>query len=169
MRHQIPHQRLAQITIDFHIYSNHNYSNGYTHSIPNPLRKHARSCHPQTMIKRIKFLGIPVADQDRALAFYTEKLGFRILTDQPFGPNQRWIELSIPGAETGLSLFTPQGHEDRIGTFINSSWEVDNVEKTYDALLAKGVEFTAPPNKQSWGTSVIMKDSEGNSIVLSSK
>ena len=121
------------------------------------------------MIKRIKFLGIPVADQDRALAFYTEKLGFRILTDQPFGPNQRWIELSIPGAETGLSLFTPQGHEDRIGTFINSSWEVDNVEKTYEALLAKGVEFTAPPNKQSWGTSVIMKDSEGNSIVLSSK
>ncbi len=121
------------------------------------------------MIKRIKFIGIPVADQDRALEFYTEKLGFRILTDQQFGPKQRWIELSIPGAETGITLFTPEGHEDRIGTFVNTSWEVDNVEKAYEALVAKGVEFTAPPVKQSWGTSVILKDSENNKIVLSSR
>ena len=121
------------------------------------------------MIKRIKFIGIPVDDQDRALEFYTQKLGFRILTDQHFSPTQRWIELSIPGAETGLALFTPPGQEDRVGTFVNTSWEVDNVEKTYEELCAKGVEFTAPPVKQPWGTSVIMKDSEGNSIVLGTK
>ena len=95
------------------------------------------------MIKRIKFLGIPVKDQDRALRFYTEKLGFRILTDQQFSEKQPWIELSIPGAETGLALFTPEGHEDRIGTFMNTSWEVDNVEKTYEELAARGVEFAA--------------------------
>jgi len=121
------------------------------------------------MIKRIKFLGIPVKDQDRALRFYTEKLGFRILTDQQFSEKQRWIELSIPGAETGLALFTPEGHEDRIGTFINTSWEVDNVEKTYEELVAKGVQFVAPPQKQPWGTSVVLKDSEGNQIVLGSR
>jgi predicted enzyme related to lactoylglutathione lyase len=121
------------------------------------------------MIKRIKFLGIPVKDQDRALRFYTEKLGFRILTDQQFSEKQRWIELSIPGAETGLALFTPEGHEDRIGTFMNTSWEVDNVEKTYDELVAKGVEFAGPPQKQPWGTTVVLKDSEGNQIVLGSR
>jgi len=121
------------------------------------------------MIKRIKFLGIPVRDQDRALRFYTEKLGMRVLTDQEFSATQRWIELQIPGAETGISLFTPEGHEDRIGTFINSSWEVDNVEKTYAELQAKGVEFKGPPEKQPWGTFLIMKDSEGNQIVLSSR
>lgn len=121
------------------------------------------------MIKRIKFIGIPVSDQDRALGFYTQKLGFRILTDQEFTPAQRWIELSIPGAETGVALFTPEGQQDRVGTFVNTSWEVDNVEKTYADLLSKGVEFTAPPAKQPWGTSVIMKDSENNMIVLSSK
>jgi predicted enzyme related to lactoylglutathione lyase len=121
------------------------------------------------MIKRIKFLGIPVKDQDRALRFYTEKLGFRILTDQQFSEKQRWIELSIPGAETGLALFTPEGHEDRIGTFINTSWEVDNVEKTYEELVAKGVQFVAPPQKQPWGTSVVLKNSEGNQIVLGSR
>ncbi len=121
------------------------------------------------MIKRIKFVGIPVRDQDRALKFYTEKLGFRVLTDQQFSEAQRWIELSIPGAETGIALFTPAGHEDRIGTFVNTSWEVDNVEKTYAELQANGVEFTGPPNKQQWGTSVILKDSEGNQIVLGSR
>lgn len=121
------------------------------------------------MIKRIKFLGIPVQDQDRALRFYTEKLGFRVLTDQQFSDTQRWIELSIPGAETGVTLFTPQGHEDRIGTFVNTSWEVDNMEKTYAELQERGVELLGPPQKQPWGTFVIFKDSEGNQIVLSSR
>jgi predicted enzyme related to lactoylglutathione lyase len=121
------------------------------------------------MIKRIKFLGIPVKDQDRALRFYTEKLGFRILTDQEFNENQRWIELSIPGAETGVSLFTPQGHEDRVGTFVNCSWEVDDVDKAYNELLSRGVEFAGPPQKQPWGSFVMMKDSEGNQIVLGSR
>ena len=121
------------------------------------------------MIKRIKFLGIPVRDQQRALDFYTEKLGFRILTDQHFSDTQRWIELSIPGAETGVVLFTPEGHEDRVGTFVNTSWEVDNLDKTYEELTARGVEFHDPPQKQPWGRFAIMKDSEGNQIVLSSK
>lgn len=121
------------------------------------------------MIRRIKFLGIPVRDQDRALRFYTEKLEFRILTDQEFSETQRWIELSIPGAETGVVLFTPDGHEDRIGTFVNTSWEVENVYKAYEALLARGVEFAGPPQKQPWGTFAIMKDSEGNQVVLASR
>jgi catechol 2,3-dioxygenase-like lactoylglutathione lyase family enzyme len=121
------------------------------------------------MIKRIKFLGIPVRDQDRALAFYTEKLGFRVLTDQQFSPAQRWLELSIPGADTGIVLFTPEGHEDRIGTFVNTSWEVDDVDRTYAELSAKGVVFSGPPEKQPWGTFLMMHDPEGNKIVLASR
>lgn len=119
------------------------------------------------MIKCIKFLGVPVADQDRSLAFYTEKLGFSIRTDAPFNEKQRWIELSLPGAQTGITLFTPEGHEDRIGEFLNTSWAVDDIDKTYQELSAKGVEFHGPPEKQPWGTFLMMKDSEGNSIVLS--
>ena len=57
------------------------------------------------MIKGVKFASIPVTDQDRALAFYTEKLGLRLLTDQPFSDEQRWIELGIPGADTRIVLF----------------------------------------------------------------
>ena len=56
------------------------------------------------MITRVKFIGIPVRNQDAQLKFYTEKLGFQILTDQPLG-QQRWIELKIPRAETAVVLW----------------------------------------------------------------
>jgi catechol 2,3-dioxygenase-like lactoylglutathione lyase family enzyme len=74
------------------------------------------------MITQLKFIGIPVSDQDRALAFYTEKLGFEISTDQPMGPGQRWIELRIARSATRVVLFTPDGQEDRIGTFFNGAF-----------------------------------------------
>ena len=57
------------------------------------------------MIRGVKFASVPVTDQDRALAFYTEKLGFRLLTDQPFSEKQRWVELGISGTETRIVLF----------------------------------------------------------------
>jgi predicted enzyme related to lactoylglutathione lyase len=120
------------------------------------------------MIKSIKFVGVPVRDQDKALAFFTEKLGFEILTDQAFGP-QRWIEVKIPGTQTGVALFTPPGHEARIGTFTGLSFACDDVEKTHAELVAKGVEFVQAPKKESWGTSAIFKDPDGNSFVLSGR
>jgi predicted enzyme related to lactoylglutathione lyase len=120
------------------------------------------------MIRKVKFTSIPVRDQDRALQFYVDALGFTLVTDQPMGPGQRWIELRPPKGDAGIALFTPPGHENRVGTFTGISMECDDVQKTYEELGAKGVEFAKPPKKESWGTSAVMKDSEGNQIVLSS-
>lgn len=120
------------------------------------------------MIRGIKFACVPTRDQDRALKFFTEKLGFRVMTDQPFGA-QRWIELGIPGAETQLVLFTPEGHEDRIGGFQPVTFWTDDVFATAKTLKAKGVEFAAEPKKEARGTSSIFKDADGNQFVLSSK
>lgn len=119
------------------------------------------------MIRKIKFIGICVRDQDRALDFYLNRLGFTLVTDQPMGPGRRWIEVKPPKGETGVALFTPDGQEDRIGTFANTSWECDDIERTYTELKAKGVEFVKGPERQPWGVFCIMKDSEGNQIVLS--
>jgi len=121
------------------------------------------------MITQLKFAGIPVQDQDRALAFYRDKLGFKVATDQPMGPGKRWIEMRIGGSETRIVLFTPDGQEDRIGTFFNGSFQCDSVEKTYEELKAKGVEFVKEPESQPWGTFAILKDSEGNQLVLGTK
>ena len=119
------------------------------------------------MIKHIKFVSIPVADQNRALDFYTEKLGFTIITDQPFDDKQRWIELRVPKAETRVVLFTMNGDEKRIGSFMPATFACDDIEKTYEELKSRGVEFEGKPQKQHWGSYAMFKDSEGNRFVLS--
>ncbi len=120
------------------------------------------------MITHVKFVSIPTRDQERALAFYTGKLRFTVLTDQPFDESQRWIELGIGGSETRFVLFTPKGQEDRIGTFFNGALACDDVEKTYGELKARGVEFVGEPQKSDWGSYAIFKDPDGNQFVLSS-
>lgn len=121
------------------------------------------------MIRGIKFMSIPVRDQDVALKFYTDALGFKVVTDQPFNDKQRWIELMIPGADTGLALFTPPGHEERIGDFQPISFWCDDVFATAKALKHKGVEFEQEPRNEHWGSSAIFRDSDGNKFVLSSR
>jgi predicted enzyme related to lactoylglutathione lyase len=121
------------------------------------------------MIVGVKFVSVPTWDQDRALAFYTEKLGFRLITDQPFGPDQRWIELGIGHSDTGFVLFTPPGDEENIGGRFNGALACDDVEATHRQLTDRGVEFETPPTRQPWGMFAIMVDSEGNRFVLSSR
>lgn len=121
------------------------------------------------MIKAIKFASVPVKNQDEALGFYTQRLGFRVVTDQPFDDTQRWIELALPKAETKLVLFTPKGHESRIGDFQNVTFVSDDVEATWQLLRSRGVEFVQEPQKADWGTAAIFQDQDGNKFVLSSK
>ena len=118
------------------------------------------------MIKRVKFVSIPVTDEDRALAFYTKGLGFEVLTDQSYGEEQRWIELGIPGAETRVVLYRPESGEG-VGTFQRLSFQADDVEATAKELKARGVEFVQEPRKADWGTAAIFKDPDGNQFVLS--
>ena len=120
------------------------------------------------MITQLKFVGIPTTDQDRALKFYTDKLGFEVATDQVFNEKQRWIELRIANSATRVVLFTPEGHESRIGTFFNGSFACDDVQATYRQLNARGVEFVSGPEKQPWGEFAVFKDPDGNQFVLSS-
>jgi predicted enzyme related to lactoylglutathione lyase len=115
------------------------------------------------MLKRIKFTTVPVQDQARALEFYTKKLGLKVFTDQPMG-DSRWIELQVPGAETLIVLFKTANHApDKIPAAV---FVADNVQTTYEELKAKGVEFQQPPKKEHWGEHAILKDSEGNLVLI---
>ena len=120
------------------------------------------------MIKGIKFASIPVSDQDRALAFYTQKLGFRLLTDQPFSEEQRWIELGIPGADTRVVLFRFD-EAMKPGGQMNVTFWADDVEATVLELKRRGVRITMEPKREEWGTAAAFQDVDGNSFVLSSK
>ncbi len=121
------------------------------------------------MITSVKLVGICVKDQQQALDFYTKTLGFQLVSDEPMGPDARWIEVVPPGAETHLSLWTPPGLEDRIGTFTPVVFTCEDVQATYDELRGRGVQFTQEPEEQSWGVAAQFKDPDGNVFVLSSR
>lgn len=120
------------------------------------------------MITQVKHVGIYVKDQKKALKFYTEILGFKVVTDVEFGAGQRWIKLKIPDGDTQIVLFTPEGFEDRIGTFSNIVFHTNDVKKTAAALKKKGVIFTQEPTEESWGTFALFNDVDGNTFCLSS-
>lgn len=120
------------------------------------------------MIRGVKFASIPVTDQEKALTFYTEKLGFKLLTDQPFNAQQRWIELGIPGADTRVVLFRFENGLQP-GMQMNFTFWTDDVEETARELKSKGVKFVMEPKKADWGTAAAFQDLDGNSFVLSSK
>jgi predicted enzyme related to lactoylglutathione lyase len=120
------------------------------------------------MISHVKFVTIPTRDQDRALKFWTERVGFRVLTDQPFDEKQRWIELRIGSSETRFVLFTFGDQGLQPGAPFNGALACSNVEQTYQELTARGVDFISPPQKQPWGTFAMFKDPDGNQFVLSS-
>jgi hypothetical protein len=75
----------------------------------------------------------------------------------------------VPTHDQDRALFTPDGFEDRIGGFQPITFWTDDVFATAQSLKSKGVEFAADPKKESWGTSSIFKDADGNQFVLSSK
>src|SRR5690242_16665210 len=59
----------------------------------------------ETMLTRVGTITVQVSDQDQALAYYTEKLGFETRMDVPMGPEQRWIEVAPTGAQTRILLY----------------------------------------------------------------
>jgi catechol 2,3-dioxygenase-like lactoylglutathione lyase family enzyme len=133
------------------------------------------------MITRLAVAGIWVKDQNEALRFYTEKLGFKIRADVTNG-DYRWISVGLksqPDFEVGLFALKPGGllTEDDVqmltklvesGKLGHGVWKTDDCHKTYEDLKAKGVEFVQPPTDRPYGTiEAVFKDTSGNIMVLS--
>ncbi|BAY91355.1 MULTISPECIES: VOC family protein [unclassified Tolypothrix] len=118
------------------------------------------------MITNIAKVGVCVKDQDKALDFYTNVLGFELIANEPMGANARWIEVLPSGAETSLALWTPPGLEERIGTFTGIVLKCQDIHKTYEQLRQQGVNFTQEPVEQPGGVMATFVDQDGNTFVL---
>jgi len=95
-----------------------------------------------TRISDVGTVGIPVADQDRALAFYRDVLGFEVRLDAGFGEGMRWIEVAPPGAGTTVALVQSRdGYPSGIDTGIRLS--TDDATADHAALRARGVDVDA--------------------------
>jgi catechol 2,3-dioxygenase-like lactoylglutathione lyase family enzyme len=93
-------------------------------------------------ITEVGTVGVPVADQDRALAFYLEKLGFEKRLDVPFGKGERWVEVAPPGAATTIALVRArEGDPTGIDTQVRLT--TTDAAADHAALRARGVDADA--------------------------
>jgi predicted enzyme related to lactoylglutathione lyase len=127
------------------------------------------------MIQRLSHTSVYVLDQDRAKAFYTEKLGFEVREDQRMG-DFRWLTVGPRGQkdlELVLMPLRPNPMMDEAtcatlralverGTFGAGVLETDDCQKTYEELSAKGVTFVQPPEKRPYGIEALLRDDSGN-------
>jgi lactoylglutathione lyase len=90
-------------------------------------------------IKQVGRVMVPVADQDRAIEFYTGKLGFSVTADVAFGEGQRWVEVVPPAGGAGLALVPPQG-EYQAPRMTGIALESSDVAAAREELAAAGVD-----------------------------
>jgi lactoylglutathione lyase len=125
------------------------------------------------MLTGIGTITVHVSDQERALDYYVNKLGFEKRADNPMGPGQRWLEVAPPEAQTRILLYKAtrempgaDSYEDalaKIGRSTGMVLETDDIEKTFAELRAKGVKIIDGPTKQPYGWWGVFADQDGNS------
>ena len=121
------------------------------------------------MLTAVRSVGVYAGNQDRSKRFFTETLGFDLIQDTPMGDGPaaaRWIEVAPPDRNVILVLYTPEGDQDRIGSFSNVLFECDDIQATHKQLAGRGVEFTEEPTRQFWGWWAVFKDPDGNTYGL---
>jgi catechol 2,3-dioxygenase-like lactoylglutathione lyase family enzyme len=82
---------------------------------------------------------VPVSDQDAAIAFYTDTLGFSLVADVPFGEGDRWVEVAPPGGGTAVALVPPRG-EYQPGRMTGIAFVSADPRGDYAELKEKGVD-----------------------------
>ena len=93
-------------------------------------------------INRVRRMMVPVADQDAAIAFYTEKLGFEVTADTPFGEGERWVEVTPAEGGASLALVPPRGGY-QTGRMTGIALDTSDAAAVQQDLKDKGVDVDA--------------------------
>jgi predicted enzyme related to lactoylglutathione lyase len=128
------------------------------------------------VITRLSHATIYVLDQEEALKFYRDKLGFEVRMDNSMDNGFRWLTVG-PKTQPDLELIlmpakeNPMMSADKVarlremiadGSMGTGVLQVDDCQKTYEELVAKGVEFIYPPTERFYGIEALLKDNSGN-------
>lgn len=128
------------------------------------------------MIRALSHTTVWVKDQDEALAFYRDKLGFEVRTDVEMDGGFRWLtvgpkeqkELEIVLMEPRPSPMLDEEAAEMIRRLVDKGvmgagvFATSDCRETYEQLKARGVEFTSPPEEKFYGIEAIFKDTSGN-------
>jgi catechol 2,3-dioxygenase-like lactoylglutathione lyase family enzyme len=128
---------------------------------------------------QLQSFSILVPDYDQAKRWYVDTLGFVVLRDQPFGRDERFIQVA-PAANAPVSIVLQKArtapnpaeptmasdYSDRVGKTTNVVLRVSDVSAYAAALEARGVKLTSPPRQMPWGAQATFADLYGNSFVV---
>ena len=128
------------------------------------------------MIRRMSHATIFVNNQEEALQFYRDKLGFQVHTDAMVGPDFRWLTLHTPDdpafelvlmeIKPGMLMDEPTANQLREvlakGVLGAGVFNTDDCRGTYEELKSKGVEFVSEPADRPYGVEAVFKDNSGN-------
>jgi predicted enzyme related to lactoylglutathione lyase len=115
-------------------------------------------------MSRIAIISIPVTDQQRSKQFYSKVLGFKVIRDNPMGPNQQWIQLA-PSEGTATVTLVTWFEKMPPGCVKGIVLETSNIREEHEKLRSRGLilsEIEAAP----WGTYATFEDPDGNGWVL---
>ena len=120
------------------------------------------------MISAVAKIVVPVDDQERAKAFWTEAVGFEPVRDETFG-DERWIEVAPPGGGPVLVLSPRSEDRPEAADELPHSpafFTCADIEATYRELTARGVAFPLPPSRQHFGWWSLFEDPDGTRYAL---
>jgi catechol 2,3-dioxygenase-like lactoylglutathione lyase family enzyme len=113
-------------------------------------------------------VAVSVADTDRAIDFYVNKLGFEKVVDLPMGPDARWVEVAISGTPTTVALAPPPPGKQAGGTETGIILDTTDVDGDHAALRDAGVDVDAEVAR--WGDQIPpmfwFRDPDGNSLCI---
>ena len=124
----------------------------------------------KTRVNKISTVVIPVADQERAIEFYTQKLGFEKRTDVPFGPEEgfRWVEVAPVGAVTTIAVVPPPPGGSTGNRETGIGLQTDDIDAYHAELDSNGVDVD--PEVSRMGDPVPplfwLRDPEGNTLMV---
>ncbi|SDP06103.1 Catechol 2,3-dioxygenase [Pedococcus dokdonensis] len=130
------------------------------------------------MITNISIVSVFVKDQDAAKRWYIDVLGFEEKDDITLGEGYRWltvvhpnqpelnVNLALPGPPLAPEMVEAIKRSQDEGGMNGLGLTVDDCQKTYEELKAKGVEFIQEPSARPYGTEALCRDNSGNWLVL---
>ena len=117
-------------------------------------------------IKEVGRVMVPVSDQDRAIEFYVEKLGFEKRADTPYGDGDRWVEVAPSGSAAALALVKPREGESAGGDS-RIALSTDDVDSVHATLKDSGVDVD---DVMRMGDPVppmfFFRDQDGNGLLI---
>ena len=122
----------------------------------------------KTRVNKLNTVVIPVADQERALEFYTQKLGFEKRTDVAFGNGYRWVEVAPGDAETTIALAPPPEGVPTGNRQTGIGLQTDDIDAFHADLKAAGVDVDAEVSRQGDPVPPLfwLRDPEANTLMV---